>query len=451
MKKIHFSIIVVTVLSMLLAACGGTATTEAPPPTAVPAKATDVPEEVEPIVIGASLPLTGMFAIPGAGHRDGYQLWAELVNEKGGLLGRPVELIITDNRSDTAEVVSQYERFINVDKVDALLGTFSTLLSFPTSSLTEQAQMVYLEPSDSSLMSHSRGYTYNFGFTLKPIDYIGQTPVDALIHYRDAGLIPADEFPTTVALIYKDDFFPNGISRGLLGGTLEIPGTDLVVDFSPGYLEEVGLELVYIEKFPQEFNDWISLATSVKDSGAEYLFVLTTPPNEVDIVRALQTVGYNPKATFFAQGTYPEFLEALGDEGTNGIQVWTTWDPTIQWEGLLAGESFSNQDFVEAFKAHFDHDPDEDGAQSFAVAQALEQAIQATGSTDNTALRDWFAARTADDPVRTVQGDYYWDEKGLTAGRDVLLLQWQEGELKFIFPVGEFPGTADMVWPKPEW
>lgn len=433
MKKKYLSIVSIFILVTLLAACGSTAA-----------------NEDEPIVIGTSLPLTGMFAIPGAGHKDGYELWAKLVNEKGGLLGRPVELIITDNRSDTAEVVSQYERFIDVDKVDALLGTFSTLLSFPTSSLTEQAQMVYLEPSDSSLMSHSRGYTYNFGFTLKPIDYIGQTPVDALLHYRDVGLIPADEFPATVALIYKDDFFPNGISRGLLGGTLEIPGTGQEIDFSPGYLEEVGLDLVYVEKFPQDFNDWISLAISVKDSGAEYLFVLTTPPDEVNIVRALQTVEYNPKATFFAQGTYPEFLEALG-AGVNGIQVWTTWDPTIQWEGTLAGEPFSNQDFVDAFVAEYGRDPDEDGAQSFAVAQALEQAIRATGSTDNTGLRDWLAARTADDPVLTIQGDYYWDDKGLTAGRDVLLLQWQDGELKFIFPVGEFPGTADLVWPKPGW
>ncbi len=49
--------------------------------------------------------------------------------------------------------------------------------------------MLYPEPSDSSLQSHSRGFQYNFGFTLKPINYIGQTPVDVLAYYRDEGII----------------------------------------------------------------------------------------------------------------------------------------------------------------------------------------------------------------------------------------------------------------------
>jgi branched-chain amino acid transport system substrate-binding protein len=410
-------------------------------------------EEEGPIRFAASLPLTGMFSIPGDLHRRGYELCIELINERGGLLGRDVELIVEDNRSDTETVVSQYERFINVEDVDVLLGTFSTLLSFPASSIAEQAQMVFPEPSDSSFISHSRGYRYNFGFTLKPIDLIGETPVDALLYFRDQGVIPAEDFPTTAAVVRQDDFFPDAIARGLVGGTLEVPGTGETIDFSPGYLEDQGIELVFDEEYPAEgFNDWVGLANRAKASGAEYLLVLTTGGGgEVEFSRALKTVDYLPKVTFYSQGTYAEFQEALGPS-VNGIVVWSTWDPTIEWAGEIGGEAFSNQDFVAAYEEKFGEPAGEDQAQAFAVCQAMEQSIRATESTDNTAMRDWIASRTAEDPIPTVQGDYYFDDQGLTAGRDVLLLQWQNEELEFIFPIGEeYPDTVEPIWPKPAW
>src|SRR5690606_19836082 len=68
-----------------------------------------------PIKIGASLPLTGGLSIGGQKHRQGYELCTELINEKGGILGRQVQLIVSDNRSDPATAINQYERFINVD------------------------------------------------------------------------------------------------------------------------------------------------------------------------------------------------------------------------------------------------------------------------------------------------------------------------------------------------
>lgn len=458
------------VISLLLAACGqgaGDGTTTAPADDGATASTSgdttaatseapattgsgEAPEG-DPIVFGASLPLTGGFSIPGTLHQEGYQVCVDIINERGGLLGRPVELLISDNQSDPETTASQTDRMINVDQVDVLLGTFSTLLSFPASAIAEQAQMLYPEPSDSSLQSHSRGFEYNFGFTLKPINYIGQTPVDVLAYYRDQGIIAEEDFPTSAAVVYFDDFFTNSIALGLVGGTLEIPGSTDVVDFGEGYLNDVGIELVFEEQYPEGFNDWIGLANRVKNSGAEFLFALTLPPAELDIVRAMQTVDYQPKGAFFSQGTYLEFEEQLGD-AANGIMVWSTWDPTIGWEGELAGEPFTNADFAREIEARTGQPANEDHAQPFTVCQTVAQAIEAVGSTDNTALRDWFASRTADDPVNTIQGPLWWDDKGLLADRDVLLLQWQDNQLNFVFPRGDAYSTAvDLQWPKPEW
>jgi branched-chain amino acid transport system substrate-binding protein len=411
----------------------------------------DAAKSDKPIRIMASLPLTGPLSVPGQNHKAGYEYCADEINKRGGLLGRQVELKVSDNRSDPETIVSQVQRFINVDKADLLLGTFSTLLSFPASSIAEQNQMVWLEPSDSAEQSHSRGYKYNFGFTLKPINYIGQTPVDAIFELADKGDVDQADLPKTAAVVYQDDFFPNSISLGLVGGKLDIKGTDKQVDFGQGYLADKGIKVVYKKQYPGDFNDWVSMASQIKKSGADYLFALTQVPTEVNITKALSTVGYKPKGVFYSQGTYPEFKEALG-KAVNGIIVWSTWAPDVRWEGELNGETFTNQDFVAGFKERTGKDPDEDHAQAFTACQALAAAVNATKSLDNTKLRDWIADRTASDPIKTIQGPYHFDEKGLTADRDVLLLQWQDGELRHIFPTGdEYPDPAKIQWPMPNW
>jgi branched-chain amino acid transport system substrate-binding protein len=189
----------------------------------------------------------------------------------------------------------------------------------------------------------------------------------------------------------------------------------------------------------------------VKNSGAEMVIGFTASPDEaIQLVRAFQTVDYQPQVAIMGQGTQAEFHDQLGD-GANGVLIQSAWHPAVEWVGTIGGEDFSNQDFIAAFTEKFGHAPDEDNAIPFATCQGMMQAVAAVGSTDNTAIRDWLAARTADDPVRTVLGDFHWDEKGLPEGKSFLITQWQDGALKFVYPVGQFPGTVDIIWPKPNW
>ena len=100
-----------------------------------------------PIVIGTSLPLTGDFSQPGTQAKRGYEIWAEMVNAKDGLLGRQIELKVTDDASNQDTVVADYTRLITQDKVDLLLGTFSSLLNYPASAVAEKNGMLYVEPA----------------------------------------------------------------------------------------------------------------------------------------------------------------------------------------------------------------------------------------------------------------------------------------------------------------
>lgn len=399
------------------------------------------------IKIGASLPLTGGFAVPGQKHKAGYDLCVDLINKKGGLLGKKIELIVSDNRSDTETSISQLERFINVNKVNLLFGTFSSKLTFPTSSITEKAGMVYPIPSGGALRIWERGYKNIFYFQVNAAEYIGESPIDML-----KSLVKSGDRPKTAAVVHADDFFANAIAAGMTGKDVKIPGSKKVVKLAPGSLENAGIKLKFVQQWPEEgFSDWITLANSIKSSGAELLVGLTASPDEaVQLVRALQTVNYQPKMVYLAQGTQAEFREALG-KAANGVLIHSAWHPDANWSGVLAGKKFTNKDFQKAFKAKFNRDPDEDEAIPFAVCQGMEQAVRGTKSTDNAKLRKWLASRTKSNPVKTILGDFHWDKRGLPIGRPFLLLQWQKDGLKFVYPTDEFPGTSDLLWPRPKW
>jgi branched-chain amino acid transport system substrate-binding protein len=452
-RTIWFLFTSLIILSFVLAACSPAATeappaeTDAPPAeTDAPPAETEAPPEAEPIKIGASLPMTGDFAINGAKHADGYQLCVDLINDKGGLLGRPVELIVSDNQSDVETSMAQVERFLTVDNVDLIFGTFSSRLTFPMSSALEQAGMVHPIPSGAALRIYLRGYDTPFYFQQKVAEYVGASPINMI-----KELVPEGDQPATAALVYADDFFASSIANGLVGGDVTVEGEDDVVSLAPGLLEEAGIELVHEEIWPEGFADWVTLANSLKESGAEYVFGLTASPDEtIQLARAMQTVDYQPKGVYLSQGSQQEFADALGD-AANGITIHAAWHPAVQWEGLLAGEPYTNQNFQDDFTAKYDRNADEDEAIPFALCQGIEQAVRGTGGTDNAAIIEWLRARTAEDPVKTIIGDRYWDERGLPIDADFVMVQWQDGELAFVYPVGEFPGTSDLVWPKPEW
>ena len=398
----------------------------------------------DPILFAASLPLTGDFAIPGSKHGDGYQFCVDEINANGGLLGRTVELLVEDNRSDPEITVSQVQRQIEVENADALLGTFSSLLTFPASTVANQAGMMYPIPSGAALRIWERGFDNIFYFQQNAAELIGFSPVAMIDHYTGTGVI--DPAISTVAIVHADDFFANAIVTGLVGGEVSIPDSDVVVDVD-GYLGPAGIDVVYQEQWPVPFTDWLTLANSIKNSGADMVAAATASPDEaISLVNAFATVQYEPKLIWMSQGAQSEFQDTLGDLA-DGVTIHSAWHPLADWEGVLAGEAYTNADFIDGFTASFGRAPDEDEAIPFSLCQAVEQAILGVGSTDNAAMSEWLHARTAADPVKTILGEWTWDERGLPIDRSMIMVQWQGGELKFVYPVGEFPGTVDLVYP----
>lgn len=400
----------------------------------------------EDLKIGASLPLTGGLSVSGEKHKRGYELCTKLINEAGGILGRQVKLVVSDNRSDPATAINQYERFINVDKVDAVYGTFSSRLTYPIAAILDKYHMVHPVPSGGALRIYSQGYKNLFYFQVNAAEYTGKDVVGVI---RES--VAAADAPKTAAIVYADDFFANAIAAGLLGKKVINPANDQeVADLAPGYLADAGIEVVMQEQWPEEgFNDWLNLANSIKRSGAEMIIGLTASAEEaVQLTRSLKTVGAKAKLVYLSQGAQNEFIEGVGAESADGVLIHTVWHKDVPFKGTLAGKPFNNADFVAAFEKEYGTLPDEDSAIPFGVCQGIEQAIIGAGSTDNVKMQEWLRARTKQDPVKTVLGDFSWDEVGLPVDKRHIMTQWQDGEMKFVYPKDEFEGVVAFRYPK---
>jgi branched-chain amino acid transport system substrate-binding protein len=273
-----------------------------------------------------------------------------MINEKGGLLGRPVELIVSDNRSDPGTAIAQYERLINVDQVDLIFGTFSSALTYPISAVTDKYNMVLPVPSGGSLRIWTQGFPHIFYFQQNNGEYLGRS-VSMLINER----LSEDERPKTAAIVGAEDDIANSITAGLMGEKIQNPGGDVLLDLAPGWLADAGVEVVYHEKWPEEgFSDWLTIANNIKRSEAELVISLGSSPEEAaQIVRALQTVKATPKMIYLNQGTQSEYKEGLGDAAEGTLHT-GSWQENVPWIGLIAGEEISNQEYQEVFQERWD-------------------------------------------------------------------------------------------------
>jgi branched-chain amino acid transport system substrate-binding protein len=373
----------------------------------------------DPIRIGASLPLTGDFAEPGEAARRGYEVWMEMVNDSGGLLGRPVEMVIKDDQSDQNLVVTDYNALIDQDQVDLLLGTFSSLLNIPASAVAERAQMVYVEPAGGSPDMFNRGFEYLF-FAQQ-----ATAPHQADLFSEWVAGLPEGEKPTTAAYVAADDPFGAPVAQGI-----------------QEQLEAAGVETVYSEIYPPETVNFDAIASAIAGEQPDVIAQGSAGLQDgVNLITALSAAGYSPQQMF--QASTPSFADpysdAIGVENTEGIFYAVSYHVDAPTPG--------NEEFLAAYRAKFNNeDPAEDAADAFAAAQVLQAAVEAVGSIDDqAALKDWLHENS----VETILGELSWDETGAPE-QAFLLAQWQNGDEEIVLP--EEAATSDtIVNPKPPW
>jgi len=364
--------------------------------------------------IGASLPLTGDFSEPGSAAKQGYEVWQAITNDNGGLLKKDVKLKIKDDASNQNTVVSDYNALISQDKVDLLLGTFSSLLNLPASSVAEKNRMLYVEPAGGSPDMFNRGYKYLFFAQQATADKQGLVFADWVKN------LPADQRPKTAAYPTLDDPFaaPN-------------------VDGIRQVLEPAGIKTVYKTTYAIDTKNFDSIVTAMKSANPDLVVHGATFEDGVGLTRAMLKSGFTPE--MFYQTSTPSFadqyVKAIGEENTEGVMYAVSYSPEADTPG--------NKEFVAQYKKMFGSDiPPEDAADAYAAAEVMQAAVEAVGSIDDQAkLADWLRSN----PVDTILGKLKWDDTGAPQG-DFLIGQWLNGTAEIVLPPEVATAKAKVGW-----
>jgi branched-chain amino acid transport system substrate-binding protein len=371
----------------------------------------------DPITIGISLPLTGEFSEPGKGVQRGYEAWAEIVNEDGGLLGRQVELKFLDDQSSADRVVSDYEQLIGKDQVDLVFGPFSTRLVVPAARVAEEYGMLFVEPAGAAPEVFDQGF--------KNLFYAAPAVADD--HYNLLAehilAMPEGQQPKSVAYAAMDDPFAQGTAYGL-----------------KDKLEGAGIETVVDEVYPPNTTDFGSVAAKIANSKADMVVGGTQYQDAVNLIVALQQLDYQPKmAAFSTAPTNPEFSKAIGEK-TEGILAPTGYTTKAPFE--------SNVDFVKRYQEQFGSPPSEDEANAYTTGQVVAAAVEAAGCAEQGECQQKLVDWLRENEVETVVGPLSWDEAGRPQSAH-MIQQYVDGKIQIVLP--EDVKEADFVFPKPKW
>jgi branched-chain amino acid transport system substrate-binding protein len=374
-----------------------------------------------PIVIGASLSLTGDFSVDGQAFDKGYNLWVSQVNKTGGILGRQVKLDILNDNSSQTQVVTNYEKLITVDHVDLTFGPFSTLLTAPASATAHRYGYAFVEGAGGGGLVFAQKLNNVFDVSLPVVNELD--PFTTWIKS-----LPASQRPTSAAYPAADD-----------------PFASPQVQRTQSILQPMGIKTAYSKIFPEEESAYKGPADDVAASGAQMVVLGSADvPTVSAFMSAFEQQHYNPKIFVAAAG--PDqgaaFTSAVGAANANGMMVPNAWYP--------GSPNALSQAMVAAYIAKYGgpaSNINADVAEAYSVGEVVDQAVTHDKSLSNSALISYLHSGVT---LQSVQGPVKFNSLGENLVATAFVFQWQNGKFVQVLPVGA-PGSVKITYPKPHW
>ncbi len=363
-----------------------------------------------PIRIGASLSLTGTYAALGQNQQRGYQLCAKHVNEKGGVLGRKIEFVLYDDQSQPATGVRLYERLITQDKVDAVMGPYSSAITEAVANVNEKYKMPMVAPMASTTSIFKKGRKFVF---------MVQSPAELYLE----GLIDvaAKKGLKTVAIVNEDTLFP----KATVQGTIELA-------------KKKGLQVVFVEAYPKGNTDFSAIMTKIRAANPDVLGAATYFDDAVAITRQMKELNVNPKMYgVTVGGDLPTFYQLLG-KNAEYVYGATQWEAELPYPGA--------KQFLVAHSTEYPGvDVSYHSAGGYGGCQVLVEAIKRAGSLDGEKIRE--AILKID--MNTVYGGFKVDADGFQVSHKMVMFQWQESRKVIVWP--DELAVGKMRFPTPPW
>jgi branched-chain amino acid transport system substrate-binding protein len=350
----------------------------------------------EEIRVGATVSLEGRFQAPSKMMRMAYLLWEKEINEAGGILGRPVRLVLYDDKSDKELVRFYYEKMIADDKVDLVLAPYGSTLTFEASTITERHGYVLLASAAASEIIWDRGYQYVFGVNSLADRYF--------IGFLD--MVGRNGFKS-VAIIGEDTLFTRDAAKG-----------------ARIWAERMGLNVPLQQIYNVGAEDFSSLIFLLEDLNPDAVIFCSYPPDGYQFLDALSTSSFKPQALAMSiTPGLPDFPDKAGGMA-EGVFSPSQWEPDkrIPFPGSLR--------FIESFTFFAGTSPSYHAGAAYVGCQLLQESIVAHGEIDHDQIRDYIAAQ---DTVTAI-GRFKVDAQGRQVGHNMMIIQWQNNRKEIVYP-----------------
>jgi branched-chain amino acid transport system substrate-binding protein len=370
------------------------------------------------IKIGAVLPLSkAAFAQAGEEQRRGLLMALEEINQAGGVLGKKVELIIEDDTGEPSVGIAAAEKLLTRDKVVALIGGYSSTITFAQLNAIQR-----LEPFVAWVGASSTKVEHEFGpkrwfFHYHPWDYHRQSTI------RDF-LLTISPRPKTIAVAYED---------GIYGSTSR--------DYVVKYLKEKGFEIVFDERFKSGSSDFTPMLTKIKKANPDVFYWVAYAGDTTLIMKQSKEIDFNPKLFLSVAINFPQYKDSLGATGdyVGGVDVWIPGmklQETVKW--------------MEKFKkAYPGRTPEYWVPLAYTNLMTVVDAIKGAGSTEKEKLIAAMEKTDYNSPLGKMTFKKS-EEGGLHQAIDEqIITQWQAGVSHVVYPASK--ATGKLIYPTPNW
>jgi branched-chain amino acid transport system substrate-binding protein len=370
------------------------------------------------IRIGAAISITGRTAKEGTLVKKGYDTWAEWINERGGMnVGgktQKVEMIYYDDKGDATTSAKLTEKLITEDKVNFILGPFSSGITAATSMIGEKYGYVTISASGNSDFLYERGLKYLF--SIMPVASQDMVPIAELA-------VQQTPKPKTFAVVVWDNVFTLPALEGAKKRSLDL-----------------GLKEAYYGKYPANTTDFSGILTVLKSMEIDLLYFGGFFQDTVSFLRQAKELDVNAKL-YATPGstTNPDWVPVMKKDGDYILST-LPWSKDMSYNGRF----FSTKSYTDFWRNKYGDDPDDRSARGFAAGILMQLAVEKAGRLDQTKIRD--ALRSLE--VETFLGKFKFDEKGMNIAGHLGVLQVQNGQGVLVYPPR--PG-AKLLYPVPTW
>lgn len=254
----------------------------------------------EPIVIGVPMPLTGVLAQGGQTILAGIQYAADQANKNGGVLGRPVKLLVGDTRSEPNTAATVASRMATEDKVFAFVGGYGSTADFAMLQSVRRYKPIFIHTASSSVRLEQAFGKEDWYYHVYIWDYHRQKAAARFL----GAMQPV---PKKVALAYEDSLYGSDAAK-----------------YAEQYLKTAGFELVMKEPFKTGSPDFSPVLTRVKGLDPDVFISVGYSGDNIQLVRQEGSLGVKPKLTIVV--TAGDKRSDYGDFGDN-VAVIAEWAP----------------------------------------------------------------------------------------------------------------------------